>query len=76
MSSTNDFEIENGILKKYTGPGGDVEIPNSVTAIGDRAFRYCSSLKASVPSVGVFSFSMAVISSSAAMALQQASSAS
>ena len=44
MSSTNDFEIENGILKKYTGPGGDVEIPDSVTAIGDRAFWYCSSL--------------------------------
>ena len=38
MSSTNDFEIENGILKKYTGPGGDVEIPDGVTAIGDRAF--------------------------------------
>ena len=44
MSSTNDFEIENGILKKYTGPGGDVEIPDSVTAIGDLAFWYCSSL--------------------------------
>ena len=44
MSSTNDFEFENGILKKYTGPGGDVEIPDSVTAIGDRAFWYCSSL--------------------------------
>ena len=44
MSSTNDFEIENGILKKYTGPGGDVEIPDSVTAIGDEAFQYCHSL--------------------------------
>ena len=44
MRSTNDFEIENGVLKKYTGPGGDVEIPNSVTAIGDRAFEWCSSL--------------------------------
>ena len=44
MRSTNDFEIENGILKKYTGPGGDVEIPDSVTAIGDRAFGRCNSL--------------------------------
>ena len=33
MSSTNDFEIENGILKKYTGPGGDVVIPDGVTTI-------------------------------------------
>ena len=44
MSSTNDFEIENGILKKYTGSGGDVEIPDSVTAIGDHAFQECRSL--------------------------------
>lgn len=42
MSSTQDFEIEDGILKKYTGSCGDVEIPDSVTTIGDRAFRWCS----------------------------------
>ena len=44
MRNTQDFEIENGILKKYTGPGGDVEIPESVTAIGDHAFQECRSL--------------------------------
>ena len=44
MHSTQDFEIENGILKKYTGSGGDVEIPDGVTAIGDGAFFDCDSL--------------------------------
>ena len=27
MSSASDFVIENGVLKKYVGPGGDVVIP-------------------------------------------------
>ena len=31
MSSNNDFEIENGVLVKYTGAGGDVVIPDGVT---------------------------------------------
>ena len=34
----NEFEIENGVLKAYHGPGGNVAIPAGVTAIGDRAF--------------------------------------
>ena len=38
MSNPNDFTIENNILIKYTGPGGDVVIPDGVTAIGDQAF--------------------------------------
>ena len=25
----NDFEVENGVLAKYTGPGGNVVIPDS-----------------------------------------------
>ena len=29
---------ENGVLTKYTGPGGEVTIPAGVTAIGDSAF--------------------------------------
>ena len=62
MSSINDFEIENGILKKYTGPGGDVEIPDSVTVIGDRVFKWCSSLTSivipdSVTAIGDSAFS-------------------
>lgn len=38
MSNINDFEIENGVLKKYLGKGGDVVIPDGVTLIGCRAF--------------------------------------
>lgn len=44
MSSANDFIIENGVLKKYTGSGGDVVIPDGVTTIGDCAFKECVSL--------------------------------
>ena len=38
------FEIENGVLKKYVGSGGDVTVPESVTSIGACAFYECSSL--------------------------------
>lgn len=44
MSSNNDFEIENGVLVKYTGAGGDVVIPDGVTSIGDWAFSRCVGL--------------------------------
>jgi len=44
MSNSNDFIIENGVLKKYTGPGGDVVIPEGVTEIEGEAFSGCSSL--------------------------------
>ena len=39
MSNTDDFVIENGVLKKYIGPGGDVVVPEGVTEIGYRAFE-------------------------------------
>ncbi len=38
------FIIENGVLTKYNGPGGDVMIPDSVTCIGSSAFTGCESL--------------------------------
>ncbi len=45
MSNLNDFVIENDVLTKYKGPGGDVVIPDSVVKIGNDAFRNCFSLK-------------------------------
>ena len=44
MSSAGDFVIENGVLKQYTGPGGDVVIPDGVTDIGNGAFKNCLSI--------------------------------
>ncbi len=44
MANPNDFVIENGVLKKYIGPGGDVVVPDSVTEIGEGAFEKNSSL--------------------------------
>lgn len=45
------FEIENGILKKYTEIPGvtEVVIPNTVTQIGGRAFSNCCSLEVTIP---------------------------
>lgn len=36
--SASDFEITNGVLMKYNGPGGDVVIPSEVTVIGSAVF--------------------------------------
>ena len=41
MSNASDFIIENGVLTKYVGPGGDVVIPEGVTRIRDSAFYRC-----------------------------------
>ena len=39
--SAADFTIEDGVLVKYTGSGGEAEVPSGVTAIGDEAFKDC-----------------------------------
>ena len=39
MSDSKDFVIENGVLKKYIGEGGDVIIPEGVTEIAESAFN-------------------------------------
>ena len=53
MSNPSDFIIENGVLTKYVGPGGDVVIPEGVTSIGIQAFSYCESLTNVVIPAGV-----------------------
>ena len=50
-----DFIIENGVLKKYQGAGGDVVIPAGVTSIGESAFYGCSGLTSIVIPDGVTS---------------------
>ena len=38
MSNIDDFIIENGVLKKYTGADADVIVPEGVTEIESYAF--------------------------------------
>ena len=44
MSGNQEFVIENGVLTKYTGPGGAVVIPEGVTEIGRQVFQGCTGL--------------------------------
>ncbi len=57
----SDFELENGVLTAYTGPGGDVVVPDGVSAIGDGAFSHCKDITSvtlpdSVCSIGADAF--------------------
>ena len=53
MSKSNDFVIENGVLKEYKGTDADVVIPEGVTKIGDSAFYACQSIESIVVPKGV-----------------------
>ena len=44
MSDLKDFIIEDGVLKKYVGEGGDVIIPEGVISISEDAFGGCKKL--------------------------------
>lgn len=50
MSNANDFIIENGVLKKYTGPGGDVVIPEGIKNISNFAFQNVTLISLTLPS--------------------------
>lgn len=39
MASAVEFVIEDGVLVKYKGKGGDIVIPEGVTTIEKEAFR-------------------------------------
>jgi hypothetical protein len=61
-SRAEDFVIDGtGVLTSYNGAGGDVEIPVTVTAIGDSAFYDCANvtsvtIPASVTGIGRHAF--------------------
>lgn len=50
-----DFKIEDGILKEYTGDGGDVIIPDGVTSIENNVFRGCTDLTSIIIPDGLIS---------------------
>ncbi|MBR5284757.1 MAG: leucine-rich repeat protein, partial [Clostridia bacterium] len=46
MDGKHNFNIQNGILQRYSGPGGELTIPAGVTAVGRSAFEGCRTLTA------------------------------
>jgi hypothetical protein len=53
MSDINDFIIEDGVLTKYVGQGGDVVIPSGVKKIKKFSFRDQTAIKTLTISNGV-----------------------
>lgn len=45
----DQFTVENGILKKYVGPGGTVAVPDGVTEIGEGAFYGTAPVRVVLP---------------------------
>lgn len=45
MSNLSDFVIENEVLIKYIGNDSEIQIPDNITAIGERAFANHSQVR-------------------------------
>ena len=61
MEKADEFVIENGILKKYSGSGQHVSVPEGTEIIGPGAFRGCGRIKTvsfpgSVKKIGEMAF--------------------
>ena len=54
-NAEDDFNIENGVLVKYTGRSQEVVVPNGVTSIGEMAFSNNTSITSVVIPEGVTS---------------------
>lgn len=59
--TSEDFIIQDGVLIKYAGLGGDVVIPDSVTSVGAFAFSDCKELTSititnNIKSIGIDAF--------------------
>lgn len=53
ISEEKNFEISRGVLKQYKGRAGEVVIPETVTKIGENAFRNCRKVKTVILHDGV-----------------------
>ena len=53
MAYIGDFLVENGVMKRYIGIGGDITIPDCVTEIGESSFINCSGVTGVIMQEGV-----------------------
>jgi len=65
FAQDSDFVVNNGVLVRYNGRGGDVVIPDGVTTIGESAFSRVASVTSvklpdSVTIIGTAAFSMCI----------------
>ena len=52
-NENNDFDIQDGVLRKFRGSETSVVIPEGVTEIGEKAFEGCTSLESVYISEGI-----------------------
>lgn len=52
MSDLKDFDIKDGTLYRYVGPGGDIVVPDGVTCIYE-AFKGCESITSIILPIGI-----------------------